>query len=247
MKRIAVLSDIHGNILALEEVLKDIERREIDLIVNLGDHVSGPLWPKETIDFLKQQDWVQISGNHDRQLINQNPKEYGLSDFFASQQLDSDDFNWLRALPSSAEIYNEIVLFHGSPRDDNLYLVETVECGRARLSSQDEISKRIGSTKSAVILCGHSHIPRIVETSEGQLVINPGSVGLPAFDDEGPEPHVMETGSPHARYALLDNHHNKRVVKIIAVSYDYQKAADQAQKNGRSDWAIGLKTGYMEL
>ena len=54
MKTIAAISDIHGNILALEAVVRDIARRHVDTVVNLGDHLSGPLWPKETIQFLMQ-------------------------------------------------------------------------------------------------------------------------------------------------------------------------------------------------
>lgn len=88
MKRLAVISDIHGNILALEAVAADIKRRNVDGIVNLGDHISGPLWPKETIEFLMKQEWIQIRGNHDRQLIQQIPKDHGLSDKYAFQYLD---------------------------------------------------------------------------------------------------------------------------------------------------------------
>ena len=126
-------------------------------------------------------------------------------------------------------------MFHGSPADDLSYLVETIENGRARLSTQTEISERIGEIRSPIILCGHSHIPRIVEITAGQIVINPGSVGLPAYDDEEPEPHIMETGSPHARYAILEDHANKWTIELIAITYDHHKAAGQALKNGRRD------------
>jgi len=57
MKKIAVLSDIHGNIAALEEVAADIETRQVDRVFNLGDHISVPLYPKETLQFLMKQDW----------------------------------------------------------------------------------------------------------------------------------------------------------------------------------------------
>lgn len=143
--RIAVLSDIHGNILALEEVVNDIRLREVDLVFNLGDHVSGPLWPKETIDYLKQQDWTQILGNHDRQLISPYQQDPGPSDLYASEVLNDEDPNWLRTLPSKARVQNGISSFHGSPEDDLLYLLETVENGRARLASCSEINERLGT------------------------------------------------------------------------------------------------------
>jgi predicted phosphodiesterase len=82
MQKIAILSDIHGNILALEKVVADIETRQVDRVFNLGDHISGPLFPKETLQFLMKQDWVHILGNHDRQLMNQDP-QHGLSDKYA--------------------------------------------------------------------------------------------------------------------------------------------------------------------
>jgi predicted phosphodiesterase len=80
MKKIAVIADIHGNLIALEQVVADIERRCVDLVINLGDHISGPLWPKETLDYLKTKDWLQIRGNHERQLLTQTPEKMGASD-----------------------------------------------------------------------------------------------------------------------------------------------------------------------
>ena len=246
MKKIAVLSDIHGNILALEKVVQDIEQRNIDLVVNLGDHLSGPLWPKETIDYLKQQTWIQIRGNHERQLITQNHNELGLSDLYAFQNLNGDDLDWLRTLSPFIDVDNEISIFHGSPTDDLTYLLETIENGRTRLATHDETTERINRTTSPVILCGHSHIPRVIEIKECQLVVNPGSVGLPAYDDIDPEPHIMETGSPHARYAIIEKNNDRWNVELLAISYNHQKAAEQAIINNRSDWEIGLRTGYMK-
>ena len=89
MKKIAIISDIHGNILALKAVVEDINRRNIDRVINLGDHISGPLWPKETIEYLMLQDWIQIKGNHDRQLLEQSPYEHGASDKYAYQTYKS--------------------------------------------------------------------------------------------------------------------------------------------------------------
>jgi predicted phosphodiesterase len=67
--RIALVSDIHGNLPALEAVLEDTRRRAVSRIVNLGDSLSGPLLPLETARFLMKQDWVQLAGNHERQLL----------------------------------------------------------------------------------------------------------------------------------------------------------------------------------
>lgn len=246
IKKIAVLSDIHGNIIALEKVARDIERRHVDKVFNLGDHVSGPLWPQETIRYLVAQDWLHILGNHDLKLITQDPMEHGLSDSYAFLRLNKDELDWLRSLPASLEIQKEFSLIHGAPSSDTTYLLETIERGRTRLATQDEITGRLGEIDIPIILCGHTHVPRVVETSSGFLIINPGSVGLPAYEDDFPEYHVVETGSPHARYSILEYIHGSWQVEMIALSYDYQKAAAQARKNGRLDWDTGLRTGYMK-
>ncbi len=245
MQKIAIVSDIHGNISALEKVVADIEARQVDRVFNLGDHISGPLYPKETLQFLMKQDWVHILGNHDRQLINQNAQQHGLSDRYAFSFLVEADLKWLRALPASRVVENQFFLFHGTPSCDTTYLLETVEHGRARLASQAEIAQRLNGATAKIMLCGHSHMPRVVEMPQDILLVNPGSVGLPAYDDETPEYHVMETGSHHARYAIFEYKNNNWQAELISVDYDFQQAAQQARKNGRPDWEYALQTGTM--
>jgi hypothetical protein len=77
------------------------------------------------------------------------------------------------------------------------------------------------------------------------LIVNPGSVGLPAYTHTGPEPHVVETGSPHARYALLEQRDRGWRVELVGVAYDHISAAHQAQRNDRPDWEVALRTGYI--
>ena len=245
MKRIAVLSDIHGNFAALEKVVQDIKRRGVDQVVNLGDHVSGPLWAKETIQFLMEQDWIQIKGNHDRQLVSQSPDQHGPSDKFAFQQLNQVELDWLRQLPTQAVLLDTILCIHGTPHSDSTYLLETVEHHRGRLATRKEIEQRLGAISHSIILCGHTHNPRVVNLSEKVTVINPGSIGLQAYEDSSPEHHVMQSGSPHARYAILENANGSWNMNLIAVPYDCNHAADKALENGRADWEIALRTGFM--
>jgi putative phosphoesterase len=245
MPRIAILADIHGNFPALQAVIMDMERRNIDLVVTLGDHASGPLWPRETVAFLMQQPWIQISGNHERQLTRQPPANHGASDHYAFEQLTPEQFQWLRALPSTARILDEVLLFHGTPSNDNLTLLDTVEHGQMRLASLAEIEQRLEGMAAQVMLCGHSHIPRLVRTQNGGLIINPGSVGLQGYQDDDPEPHFVEVGAPEARYALLEKRNDKWQADLIAIPYAHQSAADQAERNGRQDWKNALLTGYV--
>ena len=247
LKKTAVISDIHGNIAALEVVANDIKKREVDCVLNLGDHISGPLWPKETIEFLMTQEWIQIAGNHDRNLVNQNPDDHNLSDQYAYKLLNPNEKEWLKTLPSNLEPQNEMFLFHGAPSNDKTYLLETIENGRTRLATHKEIRRRLGEVNSRMLLCGHTHIPRVVALPGDKLIVNPGSVGLQAYDDNLPEVHVMETGSPHARYAILEYQNNNWSVEIISLLYDYKIAAKQAMKNDRPDWEIGLRSGYMNV
>ena len=242
-KKIAVISDIHGNIVALEAVVADIKRKKVDQVINLGDHISGPLWPKETIAFLMQQSWINILGNHDRNLISINPKLLGLSDQYVYKLLSKNDISWIKSLQSNI-IFEGLFLFHGTPSKDDVYLLETVENGRTRLATQTEIERRLGKPKSKEMLCGHSHIPRVVEI-QGSIIVNPGSVGLQAYDDEKPEHHIMETGSPQARYAIIEYQDKIIKVEFILVSYDCDIAVKQSLKNNRPDWAKGLQSGYM--
>jgi predicted phosphodiesterase len=244
-KRMAVLSDIHGNLPALEAVLADVQKRNVDGILNLGDLISGPLWPHETIQFLMRQNWIQIAGNHDRKLVHQPPQEQGPSDHYAYQFLSQDELNWLGSLPASRSLENGCLLFHGAPASDTTYLLETIDNGRTHLANVAEISPRLAETKAPVLLCGHTHQPRLVLMPDNTLIINPGSVGLPAYSDDTPVPHITETGSPHARYAIVDDHAGQWTVDLISVPYDHQQAAAQAHKNNRPDWEIALRSGFM--
>jgi putative phosphoesterase len=244
MNKIAIVSDIHGNLAALERVIEDIRVRRVEAVFNLGDHLSGPLYPRETLALLQKTDWIHIMGNHDRNLIAQDPGEHGLSDRYAFSRLGKTDLDWLRELPDSLSMRDECLCFHGSPGKDTTFLLETAEGGRTRLATPKEIANRLAGQSAPLLLCGHSHIPRVVQTN-GTLIVNPGSVGLQAYDDDFPEYLVIETGSPHARYAVLERTQDGWRAELIAVPYDHQDAARQAGRNGRPDWEVALETGFM--
>jgi putative phosphoesterase len=244
--RVAVVADIHGNVRALRAVLDDIRELAPDAVVNLGDCVSGPLEAAETADLLISLAWQTIRGNHDRQVIDDNPDRMGLSDRAAHAELKNHHKAWLANLDPSGTI-EDIALCHGSPDDDLTYLLERVEDdGRVRIATHDEIVKRLRGASAPVVLCGHSHMPRIVALDGGRVVVNPGSVGLPAYTDSTPVPHAMETGTPHARYAVLERRKAGETWKVSfrAVVYDWDAAAEHARQKGREDWARWLRTGY---
>ena len=244
--RIAVVADIHGNVRALRAVMDDIKKLAPDAVVNLGDCVSGPLEAAETADVLISLAWTTIRGNHDRQLLDRPKEKMGKSDAAAFEELKNHHHAWLATLEETASIEN-IFLCHGTPGSDSTYMMETVEPdGRVRLATQAEMSRRLGSEHAPLVLCGHTHVPRIVALADGRIVINPGSVGLQAFTDAEPVPHSMQAGAPHARYAVLERPKaaDPWQVSFRVVAYDWEGAAKRAAAKGREDWARWIKTGY---
>jgi len=160
--RIAVVSDIHGNLPALKAVVSDIRRRGVDTVVNLGDSLSGPLLPLETAQFLMAQDWVHLAGNHERQLLSQGPGQRGLSDEFAHAQLTEKEFDWMASLRPFLQYRPDILLCHGTPTSDVRYFLETVEPTHVRAATQLEIDARLGDVRAALIVCGHTHVARAI-------------------------------------------------------------------------------------
>ena len=254
--KLAVISDIHGNLPALRAVLADIARQGVDQTLNLGDILSGPLQPTETADVLMAQDFPTIRGNHERQLLALLAQPAGqidpaTSDGYAASQISAAQAAWLESLPVSLALNSDIHLFHGTPRSDLEYWLETVVPGFAegigpgvRAATPAEVAERMGAATHPVMLCGHTHVPRLMQCGNA-LVVNPGSVGLPAYDDDHPYPHVIENGAPHARYAVLEKTRHGWRVDLRAVPYDHLAQARLAAKRQRHDWAHALATGFM--
>ena len=168
----------------------------------------------------------------------------GLSDRAAHGQLNSRHLTWLASLPPTQMLGEDVLLCHGSPTSDLEYLLEQINGYRVHLASPELVQERLGNVRAALILCGHTHMPRIVSLPGGLVVVNPGSVGLQAYDDTGTTPHYVETGSPHARYAMIDRESLGTRVEFIALDYDWQAASRDAAQANRPDWAHALATGY---
>lgn len=241
--RIAALSDIHGNIWALEAVLADVKQLGVDAIVNTGDILSGPLEPAATADLLMDLGLPTIAGNHERQLLACRERPGGPSDQYAFEHTTARHHAWLEALPNTLELFDEVFLCHGTPTSDLTYFLEEVDRDRLRLAQQASIETNAGGIERPLILCGHSHVPRVLAISGGRLVVNPGSVGLQAYDDDQPWHYVMELGSPHARYAICEHTGDRWHITQRCIAYDHDTAATTAMRHGREDWARWLATG----
>ncbi|WP_201593973.1 metallophosphoesterase family protein [Psychrobacter vallis] len=248
---IAAISDIHSNVFALEAVLADIKHRKIDQIVNLGDILYGPIAPKATYELLMayQDHIITIRGNQDRQIYEATTVDITNNSTlgFIVEDLPQEAVEWMHSLPFDYQLSEDVYLCHGSPTDDIVYLLEDIETGEPAVRSDATILSLLNGIESDVIVCGHTHIPRTVRLSSGQMVVNTGSVGYPAYEDDLPIVHKMQTYSPHANYALikcLETKQGKRwQTEHIKLAYDHESAARLALKNGRKDWAFALRTG----
>lgn len=244
--RIALVADIHANVWALEAVLADIKKQRVDTMFNLGDILHGVLKPRATYErLLAAGDMLTIRGNQDREIFDATAEDRRKSPRldYMIKDLGDEPIEWLRTLPPTAIFEEEIFLCHGTPASDETYLLEDVSSGRPMIRPEAEILRLVKSTRHPVVVCGHTHIPRLVQLANGQMIVNPGSVGLPAYSDDSPVPHAMETYSPHASYAILTKRSGGWDVSFQKVAYDYEPASKCAASLGRNDWARQIATG----
>lgn len=217
--RVAVISDIHANLIALEEVLKDIEQENCEHIVCLGDIVLAGPQPISILEFVKQQNWTMIQGNTDKLIA-----EYGqdVLDMMKEKYpvmanaivddmnyITDEDQKFLSELPPQTEMEIEgvkVLFVHGSPRANNEDILPNREL--------TEIEEIISGVDADLILCGHTHIPCGYQTNNKQTVVNVGSVGRPM------------TPTPLACYAVIDFEDGIFNIRHKFVDYDREKAAE---------------------
>lgn len=243
LERIALLSDIHGNRPALEAVLADLGRREVGRIFNLGDILYGPLDPAGCYELLSSCSlpMLHIRGNGDR-LLYETAGAPSPTVGYCRGVLPAAALAWLESLPFQRR-EGDVYACHGSPRSDTEYLLEEMEERGGTLRPAEDLAAMLyGLGECSLVLCGHSHLSRVVN-SGGQLIVNPGSVGLPAYADDAPRPHKMEAGSPHARYAIVERRARGWEAELYCLEYDWEKAAALADDNGRPDWGAALRGG----
>ena len=258
--KIAIISDVHGNLPALEAVLAKITREGVDHIINVGDTLGGPLESARTADLLMARGIAMIAGNHERQLLTLPAGKLNRSDACTASEISTAHRAWLASAPPTVWLTDDVFVCHGTPHSDLHDWLETVindfEKHRSpgvRAATQAEVLDRLGTgphLDASLIICGHTHIPRVVTVPSptgGHLItiVNPGSVGLPAYDDDHPYRHYIETDSPHARYAVATQTPTGWQIDLRCVMYDFESMARLAESRQRPDWAIALRTGRM--
>ncbi len=242
--RIAVISDIHGNLLALEAVLADIKRRGADMIVNCGDLCTSPLWPRETFELLDTLRLPTVRGNHDRWIAELPVDKMSPALVYTRGQLTAAQRAALGALPLIHWIDDSVLMCHGTPTDDYTFLLEDRNDGRLICSRPADVGARLADHTADLVLCGHSHHAHMVWAPPGTLVVNPGSVGCPIFADN-PTAFQNDARAPHARYALVTKRAGTWSADFVALAYDWDAAAARAQANGREEWARTYVTGMV--
>lgn len=221
--KIAVISDIHSNVYALNEVLGDIQKKDVDMVICTGDLVGYGTRPNEVIQTLRKEKILTIMGNYDEAIGNfkitcgcdyPNPKDAeraGLSIHFTAQETTEENKEYLRNLPKEATFTfnNKTIRFvHGSTRVINEYLKENSK-------EADEVMSELVED---ILVCGHTHIPYAKYYGE-KLLINAGSIGKP------------KTNRPDANYVIINMSDSNVEVEIIEVAYDFEKIAKEIEEN----------------
>lgn len=234
---------MHGNPWALSAVFDDIAKRNVDVIVNLGDNLLGPLDPLAAADLLMDRMMINVRGNCDRELTEEaGDLPVSLNTAFTRPLLTPRHLAWLSGLAHTQTV-EDILCCHGIPASDMVCLLEEVSENGAKQRAAVDVEALLGDVPSRVVVCGHSHVPRTVRLPDGRLVVNPGSVGLPAYSDDTPHPHIMESGTPHAKYAILSRDSAGWEAEHRSIVYDWEHAARVAEDHARPDWAFSLRTG----
>jgi predicted phosphodiesterase len=246
MKTYAIISDIHGNSLAFEAVLKDIKSRGIEKVINLGDHFFGALEPEVVAGMIRENPMQCISGNTDREILQAIDSGFtkdGMDRVKA--ELSEQSIAWLRSLPKTFTCGELFFVCHGTPESDDEYLLEKVSAHGVFVYNDEELISKTSSINQRIILCGHSHVNRVIYLSNDKIILNPGSVGLPAYLGTGEHYFAMESMTPHAKYAIVTAEGDAISIEQVLCAYDWHKAAEAARKNGNEKWAQFLLHGRM--
>ena len=218
--RIALVSDIHGNWVAFEAVLRDIEKQRIDSLVCLGDLATLGPQPLPVIAKLKSLDCPCVLGNHDAALFDaDNAHKFQIAPSlvptvqWTAQQLTAQDFDFLRSFQPTIEIAlapdTNLLCFHGSPQSYTDMILATTPA--------DELDRMLEPHSAQIFAGGHTHV-QMLRQSKGRLVINAGSVGSPFRQSFVPntQPELL----PWAEYAILESSDGITSVDLRRIPFD---------------------------
>jgi putative phosphoesterase len=232
---LGVLSDIHGNLPALEAVVAELERERVDEVVCLGDVALGPQ-PPETVACIRALGCPVVMGNWDAWTLEGFPPVEGdpwrrfveQGEWWA-RRLSEGDRAFMRTFLPQIELRRDgasILCFHGSPLSyDDLILATT---------PHDEVLRLLAGLDHPLMLAGHTHV-QLARVVEGTLLVNPGSVGLPF---RGAPVGELQLISPWAEYALVRLEDGRLSVDLRRTSYDVEGMLRRTMDSGvpHADW-----------
>lgn len=225
--KIAVISDIHGNMDALNSVMDDIKSQNCEKIFVLGDYAMAGPEPAITVDwfFARQFDEniKMIQGNTDSMIANYTDETYAnikskapiMAEALRNDQtlLNPIQKDFLKNLPTQLQVEEEgvkILLVHGSPRRNNEDILPD--------TPMDEVEKMLENVEADVVLCGHTHIPCGFQTQSKKTVVNVGSIGRPFTED------------PKSCYLVLTVNSGKCLFEHRFVEYNKELASFKLKK-----------------
>jgi predicted phosphodiesterase len=222
LARIALISDIHGNLAALEVALAEIARAGVDEIVCLGDVAATGPQPHEVLARLREIGCPVVLGNADAELLSEPPRRDPATDEgkldelirWGTAQLDASDLAFLRSLPPTTTVTlepggAELLCVHGSPRNFNDII--TASTPAAEIEPMLLLDERY----PAIIAGGHTHVA-MLRPHRATLLVNPGSVGRPY--EEGLDGSI--TVPAYAAYAILTGTPEHWSLAFHRVAYD---------------------------
>lgn len=247
MERIAILSDVHGNITALESVISDIEKRGISKIYCLGDSVIKCANPDKVIDLLRKKCEVILLGNCDEVICRPNI-EYGR--FWSRDKIGEERANFIYNLPICHEFYMSghlIRLFHASPislehifnpmypNSDSIYFNKIITDPNDLFKNTEFIGKTENDPIPDIVGFGHLHTPNIYRFAN-KTVFNVGSVGVPVeMSNEGEENQTSKFSTMSSYMILEGKLASKELSSIsfnlVRVPYDIEKEIKYLQES----------------
>lgn len=255
--KIAIISDIHGNLEALKATLKDIEKRNVDRIICLGDTIAKGIHPKECLDLIKEKCEIVLQGNCDAHFsmehehIDKMPEQEQKRIKWNQSLINKEDREYLLKLPFCYEFYMSgslVRLFHATPTVNNKAIlnVDSIETKyQMFLPSKNTVSQM----KADVVIYGHIHHP-YMDKIYNKTLINVGSVGN-SFDvirNKNKDSNVLETTK--SNYLIIEGEYNSKeynsdiAFQFVKVPYDIERELKGENLNIESDnYRFELKEG----
>jgi len=239
VERIAIISDIHGNLEALKEVLKDIEKRKIKRIFCLGDIIAKGVHPNECMDLVRKHCEIVLQGNCDEHFSKEwLEKDKNETIIWNQKMLSDDEKTYLQSLPFCHEFYMSgslIRLFHASPAKIDKpvsYLDNIEEKYKQFLPS----AKTCSDKKADIVIYGHNHAQNL-EKLYNRTLINTGSVGNTTELIRDKEKDANPKEITQAHYLIIEGEYNSKIYdsalsfQFVRLPYNVQKELESTKPN----------------